>query len=249
MMKRLFYIFGLITFIPISSAQILQINFSGVLRSSGYTGDFGEPEPCEWNLVTGIMTYDTDLLSNEEFTQEGDYWRWQYQTVEGFSLYVTLSNSNPSSTQQVSYSNASDYPYGQLMRYTAFENVYATFPSGYYDVKQDEFELVCDDQQTHIGIVNSIEVIFSASRAWMSSLPLEPYEPQVIFDPDYYKSSTGIRPDYGNFILTTIDYNENSEIVSLARHFFVIESAEVIAIPEPTTLLLLGLGGLLIRRK
>ncbi len=248
MMKKVLCVLGLMGFMSISHAQILQIDFGAVYSHTASSGSAASPS--QWRRVSGTMVYDTDALANnEEYTEDSEYWKWQYQTNQGVGFNITLSN--PLALQEVTYDNVSDYLYGEVTSCTAFESVYGYLPGsgefGYVDMKRDSFGLIYEDQSSHAGTINGIQVNFNNNVVWTDSSPLEAYAPQIAFNPDYFNPTPV--STYGDFSIYTVEYDGAGEVISGAWHYFTITSAEVTAIPEPATILSLGGGFLIIQRR
>ena len=242
MKKKEFFILSLFCVVTISHAEILQIDFSGTYDH--WIGTIIYPEYLGGN-VAGTIIYNTDLLSEEEFIQEDIFWKWQYQTDQDVFLNVSLNDYD---NQPISYNNVSDCPFGNLTTYTEFG--YLTGPTVIDWFIADRFELIYQNSMEHSGIVTTLGVTFGFGYGFIPEEleePIEPFAPQIIFDPEHYKRPYG-EPRYGVFRLTTTVYNDSGESEGYCTHNFFIDSCSVAVIPEPSTVLLVCIGGLALRK-
>ena len=109
--------------------------------------------------------------------------------------------------------------------------------------------IITDPWRIIRGTVNTFRIEFSKAK-WMAP-PIDPFDPQIIFDPGYFemRGNYYYPSRYGYFILEEITYNNLGEKQSGFSHYYKIYSCNVTLIPEPATFLLLGLGCLFIDSK
>lgn len=243
--------------LSVCPAQLLKIDFSVnptsgmMITTSGIYQQSNAPaNPWSFSWpYSGTFTYNTDSLQ-ETFFNNDPYWKWQYQTQQ-----TSLSVNKNGGT----YDSTLDFPYGTVTTYTEYALVTGIDMGGQIittPMYSEYFEVAFDDKSSHTGIVNSVILKFPYSDFIDHT---SPYQPQTVFDPDNYAHVTSDRTTFppilrinyrGYFIIQTASYSETGEMLGYyQRVSYDMDSLQATVIPEPATLLLLGLGGMILRRK
>lgn len=235
-MKKWALVFGAFGIMSLCSGNAVQISIEGKYSFSTSYKWYPIPDLAYWQM-TGIISYDTDMLKDALLEQNDIAWRWSYQTQQCLMFDLMFTDGGDRSF----FVNTEDYLYRTLTRYTAFDPSLVGQPPVYMDV----FVFNYFDQPEHSGEVNFIEVLFSKIE-YAPGIP-DPEKPQLYFEPDYYKKT--FASDYGKVKIGTYVYDSLGNYEKFYHHDFIINTCEVMIIPEPTMLALVGVGGMFIRRR
>jgi hypothetical protein len=241
-MKKAFTAVIFVSSLSVCPAQILKVDFTAYSWYSVKGYNYQAVPSASWDpydqaTVYGTFTYNTDSL-HETFTQDAlGGWKWQYQTPEQINLNIMLKSVN--NLPDISYSNTTTFPYSTLTSFTEYSLALG------YGSKVEKLNLSTRDNPFNSGIVKSLDVSFGSSVLQLD--PLNPVEPLTVLDPAHYLVTPG--PYYGSVMLGTTVYTTDGAYVGLCKNAYKILSCQVTVIPEPATLVLLAVGGMLIPKR
>lgn len=233
--------------LSVCPAEILKIEFTGhsTYRVTGGS-DLSQVIPdAPWDnvngLLSGTITYNTNpALFQENYSQNDPYWKWQYQSQQPLSMEIKLGSQT--------YTNSAFFLFSAITSYTEYNAKEAYDQQGRlvtYMSQADIFDVAAYDKSSMSGIVNSMDAKFG--RSFVTYFPFTPTEPLTVFDPAHYQSTTA--RSYGEFRIGTSIYTPAGDRLKFCFNAYMIDTCQVTVIPEPATLLLLGIGGMMLRRK
>jgi len=219
------------------TADVVQVDISGSFKDS-YSGAPGQPanDYQQGDYLTVRLVYDTDLLNEHAETDPGGgFWeRWyeSHNAILNLSMVVTRDNTI-----------ITDRPDG-LSYYINQTASLAATSDNMFETTDEEFGFWLADFDGLDPLLNypvwqhSIEVAFGAVNYEYTPVP---FWPNPVLEP-YHYSSSFFR--IGSRRLLSPGVSDN-----IIRYDFNLDSVVVTVIPEPATILLLTLGGLVLRRK
>jgi hypothetical protein len=240
-MKQLLLVAVFVSSLSVCHAQILKIDFTcsstlGRMAWNDYKAVPAAPWDSVGGAISGTIIYNADpSLFQEEFSQNAPYWKWQYQTQQQLSLNASIG---------VLSCNIADFPYGTLTSYTEFKPV--VLGQKTTTLWSNIFDVTFDNQSQHSGLVSTIKASFG-HYVYSSMQPTEPLQPLISFYPDFYTGSLNYK--YGIFEFGNALYSETGQLIGSFCDMYSIDTCQVAVIPEPATLLLVGIGALMMRRK
>jgi hypothetical protein len=217
----------------VSKAAIVQMDFSGYCFRT--LSDSEEPAYQVGDKAVGQLIYDTDLFTAEEYTNVYSWWREFRSTsaILSYSLYITRDTEVITEMPNV----FSKYPYSNMgmgiISFGSLDGRRDLLDAGAYMGASDK----SSTEKVYSDYMNDIGISFAYGENRYAPTP---YWPNLIVDLDYWGTPS--------LEITSRYFDADGINAGQISYSFDLDDVEVTVIPEPASLVLIAIGGLVLRR-